>query len=202
MALPDKGKNPSSNENLAFIGKTIKQNWFKEIQERDILLDHENLIAAIRGTIESGVVPLSGDRSTFANIGLTGTAATHVRDGLIGLTNKRVIFYMPKVFNRYEFESYDLDQISSIQFTKGMMKGRIQITAFNDHKTIKWINNMEGKKITEMIQKAVHALKFADKNTENNNLLSDKNPLDILKLRFAKGEISKEEFDEMKSTLE
>ncbi|MBT3762185.1 MAG: hypothetical protein HOF89_06370 [Candidatus Nitrosopelagicus sp.] len=34
------------------------------------------------------------------------------------------------------------------------------------------------------------------------NTSSDDDPLKILKVRFAKGEISKEEYEEMKSTLE
>jgi len=184
---------------IKLIGKGIKQKWFKEMEERNVFLDDEELIAVIGGAIESGIFPLSGDRSTFGSINLTGSTA-NVRDGLIGLTNKRVIFYMPKVLNRYEFESYDLDQISSIQFTKGMIQGRIQITAFNDHKIIKWVDNKDGKIITEMIQEAVHTIKYKDnKKLESNSL---ENPLDILKIRFAKGEISKEEFEDMKSALE
>lgn len=183
-----------------FVGKTIETIWFKEMEKRQVFLENEKIIAAIKGTIESGIRPLSGDRSTFSNIGLLGAVATNARDGLIGLTNKRIIFYMPKILDRYEFESYDLDQISSIQFSKGLHWGRIQITAFNDHKTIKWVDNEEGKTITTMIQKAVHDLKFA-KTGKPQKESGDDDVLKILKLRLAKGEITKEEFEDLKSTL-
>jgi hypothetical protein len=187
-----------------FVGKTVKEIWFKEMEERNIFLKDEKIIAAIRGTIESGRIPFGGDRSTYSNISLGSSTATHVRDGLIGLTNKRVIFYMPKILNRYEFESYTLDQISSVQFTKGLVKGRIQITAFNDYKTIKWVDNEEGKTITTMIQKAVHDLKF--EKDETHHIKSEKSDEDdalkALKLRYAKGEISNKKYEEMKKNLE
>lgn len=188
-------------DDFDFVGKTVKEIWFKEMEEREVFLENEKIIAAIKGTIESGRIPLSGDRSTHTGIGLGGAVATQVRNGLIGLTNKRVVFYMPKILNRYEFESYDLDQISSIQFTKGLMNGRIQITAFNDYKTIKWVDNEEGKTITTMIQKAVHDLKF-NKSEKNQEKESDEDDvLSTLKLRYAKGEINKKQYEKLKKEL-
>ncbi len=190
------------NSDFKFVGKSVKEIWFKEMEERNIFLKDEKLIAAIKGTIESGIIPLRGDRSTFSGISLGQAAATHVRTGLIGLTNKRVIFYMPKILNRYEFESYTLDQISSVQFTKGLVQGRIQITAFNDYKTIKWVNNDEGKTITTMIQDAMHSLKFKKDEPEQKSKKSDGDDfLKVLKLRYAKGEITKKEFEKMKKVL-
>ena len=35
------------------------------------------------------------------------------RSGLIELTNQRVIFYIPKMMNRYEFEAYKLKQVDA-----------------------------------------------------------------------------------------
>lgn len=187
-----------------FIGKTIPKKWFREMEERKIFLAGEKIIAAIKGHIESGRIPLRGDRSTYSGISLTNAAITHVRNGLIGLTNQRVIFYMPKILGRYEFEYYDIDQISSIQFTKGLFSGRIQVTAFNDCKIIKHVKNDEAKTITEMIQKAVQKVKNRKHVV---HLPKTKKPdeddvLKILKLRYAKGEITKKQFEKMKKDLE
>lgn len=190
------------DNDFKFVGKSVKKQWFKEMEERNIFLKDEKIIAAIKGGIESGIVPLRGDRSTYSGITLAQAAVTDVRNGLVGLTNKRVIFYMPKMLNRYEFESYTLDQISSVQFTKGLINSRIQITAFNDHKTIKWVNNEDGKTMTTMIQEAVHKLKFKKEEHEKKVKKSDEDDvLKVLKLRYAKGEITKKEFEKLKKDL-
>lgn len=119
----------------------------------------------------------------------------------MGLTNRRVIFYMPKILNRYEFESYTIDQISSVQFTKGLHRGRIQVTAFNDYKIIKWISNEDGKRITEMIHNAVETIKGRALNKDTREVSKEENPLAVLKMRYARGEITKKKFDEMKKVL-
>lgn len=184
----------SLKKSFEFIGKTVKENWFSEMSERNIFLKDEKIRAAIRGNIESPTIPFGGDRSTYGDMKLS-----HIRDGLIGLTNKRVIFYMPKILNRYEFESYILDQISSVQFTKGLIQGRMQITAFNDYKIIKHIDNEEGKKMTEMLQNTIHDLKF--KKTDAKNDSSDDDILKTLKLRYARGEINRSQFEKLKKDL-
>ncbi len=188
-------QNSINIKEIQFIGKDIKKNWFKEMEEREIFLLDEKLIALIGGIIESRSIPLTGDDPS-----ITKALGTNVREGLIGLTNKRVIFYMPKMLNRYEFESYTLEQISSIQFTKGMINGRIQVTAFNDSKVIKWVDNDGGKIITDMIQKATNIIKFKDQNTNHTSQKDD--PISILKIRYAKGEITREEFEQMKKELD
>ena len=187
----------------SYFGKSLKKNWLDEMKERQILLDNENIIAAIKGDIESPSLPLHGDRSNTRGIGLL-EPIVHVRTGVLGLTNKRVLFYMPKWLNRYEFESYDLDQISSIQFTKGLVSGRIQITAFNDYKIVKWVDNTEGKQITTMIQKSINALKYKESensDSEKNNKPIEDDAMKVLKLRYVKGEITKEEYRDMRKMI-
>jgi len=44
-------------------------------------------------------------------------------------------------------------------------------------------------------------MQFTNRN-KNSNQISKQSPLDILKNRYAKGEISKEEFDRMRKDLE
>jgi putative membrane protein len=46
-------------------------------------------------------------------------------------------------------------------------------------------------------------MQFNNKNqSDNSNMIVKDSPLDILKKRYAKGEISKEQFDQMKKNLD
>ena len=117
-----------------FIGGSVSKKKLDEMLSRGVLIRGETLQAAIWGSIESNRTPLGGARSKHMEIGLaTKAAGMDKRSGLLGLTNHRVIFYMPKMMNRYEFEAYKIKQIDSVQFTKGMRKGRIDIGTANDN---------------------------------------------------------------------
>ena len=122
------------------------------------------------------------------------------RSGLLGLTSQRVIFYMPKMMNRYEFEAYTIDQVDSITFTKGMRKGRIDISIVNNNNVIKHIDNDEGKTIVEMIQNAIQESKKQQGSTVITQ--EKQSPLDALKMKFVNGEITAEEYEKMKKVLE
>ena len=115
------------------------------------------------------------------------------RDGALICTDKRLIYYMPKIFGRWEAETAPLEQISSVHYNKGMFSSRLHITVFNDEKVIKWIRNKDAEKIVEIIN---NELKITKKASISND------PLHELKLRLAKGEISKEEYQELKKIIE
>jgi hypothetical protein len=116
------------------------------------------------------------------------------RDGALVCTTRRLLFYMPKILGRWEVEAAPLEQVSSVHYNKGMVSSRIHITVFNDEKVIKWIRNKDAKIMIDIIENKLKNIKNSGKNAGD--------PLLELKMRLVKGEISKEEYLELKKILE
>jgi len=172
-----------------FIGKGVKEEWIKEIKRR-VLSQNEELIGAIKGSIESEWAPLTSE------IDKSKKGFVVPRNGVLGCTTHKIFFYLPKILGRWESETAPLKQISSIQFTKGLLQGRIHLTVFNDEKVIKWVDNNEGIVITKIIEN------LCQKEREVKGVVQkEEDPLRILKIRYAKGKISREEYESMKKIL-
>ena len=172
------------------------------MKENGVLLVGEELRSAIWGKIESSRIPMMGSRQKDADLQLP---VFNSRNGLLGLTTQRVIFYMPKMMGRYEFEAYEIDQVDSIIFTKGMRKGRINVSIVNNDRVIKGIDNTEGKTIVEHIQTAIQENKRQRQDggaSASQNGSNTQSPMDILKTKFVNGEITEEEFERKKKLLE
>ena len=186
---------------IEYVGSSVKQDKLDKMIERNVLMQGEAIKAVIWGKIESSRIPLEGQRSKDMGVDLIVKATTlDRRSGLIGLTDKRVIFYMPKMMDRYEFEAYDIEQVDSVTFTKGMRRGRIDITIVNSNRVIKHINNDEGHTMVDYIQNAIHEIK--KKQQSPTTVVTEQSPLDALKMKFVNGEITTEEYEKMKSVLE
>ena len=202
--LPDKFTDPNLpspiHEN-SFIGPSVNRKKLDEMFSRGVLGSDETLEAAMWGGIEFGNQLLIGRRSKHKKTDLSDKAVKlSTRSGLMILTNHRIIFYMPKMLNRYEFEAYELKQIDSIRFTKGLRKGRIDITTTNNNRVIKGINNEEGITVVDMIQRAIDKI-----NTQRNAptvVAAAQSPIDVLKMKFINGEITKEEYEEKRKILD
>lgn len=184
-----------------FIGGSVSRKKLDELFSRGVLIGGETLVAAIWGSVESNRMPMGGARSKHSEIDLV-TKATGLdkRSGLLGLTNRRVIFYMPKMMDRYEFEAYKIQQIDTVQFTKGMRKGRVDISTTNSNRIVKGVDNEEGKAIVDLIQQAMEKL---DEQSRAPTVVVDaQDPIKALKMRFVNGEITQEEYEAKKAILE
>ena len=111
-------------------------------------------------------------------------------------TTKKIIIRNPSAFGlRQNIEIYPYDKIIDIKLEKGMFSSRIEINVPGSiyDGIIEAIPKNEAEDLLKIIYSRMKEKKSSS---------SDDDPLTILKKRFAKGEISKEEYEEMKLVLE
>lgn len=120
------------------------------------------------------------------------------RNGVLVATNKRVIFYGKKMLG-YELETIDYQKISSVDYSKGLVYGKLKIyTSGND---IEFETTMEhnARKFMQLIkEEAVSPQKDSTTNTPQKNSIEElKEYKELLDLEI----ITQEEFDAKKKEL-
>lgn len=140
-------------------------------------------------------------------IGLSGiiTNTAGGRTGQLMITSQRIVCSFPGLGLFYEMPH---EMITSFKWDSGFMKGgNFKITWFVNQQSIQvhyQTNNK--KKIVKMLEK----MSYYDKpavlkpwvGQTQENIVDKDNLVSILKTRYVKGEITKEEFDKMKKDLE
>lgn len=173
----------------------------KEIERIKDYLDPDDsvLLVAKQSKYKPGGAVISGGNTIYA-------------------TNKKIIIRNPTMMGlRESVEEIAYDQITSVKLEKGMFSSTVVIRSPGLSEMsrlskasgfIAWGRGEEGqidaipkKKGEQLVRIIKERMAFA-KDSKNNNQSSGDDPLKILKIRYAKGEISKEEYEEMKSALE
>ncbi len=116
---------------------------------------------------------------------------------IIFATTKKIIIRIPPALGlRHNVESYPYEQIVDVKLKKGIFSSAIDINVPDSiyDGYIEAIPKDEAEDLVKLIYE-----KMEEKRGSSPD---DDDPLTILKKRFAKGEISKEEYEEMKSVLE
>jgi len=121
------------------------------------------------------------------------------------VTNQRVIRYSPSGFFglHKDIEDYRYEDMANFKISKGPLFGTIMIShRFNSETLI--LDNLT-KNALNSISKAVEeniGRVRAGTSAKPVQMGSQQDALNVLKLRFARGEITKEQFEEMRHTLE
>ena len=134
-------------------------------------------------------------------------------------TNKKIIIRNPSMLGlRESVEEIPYDKITSVKLEKGMFSSTIVIRSpglselsrmSGSSGLLAWGRNEEGQidaipkdkaeKIVRIIKEKMEEIKLSKEKPQSQ---SNDDPLTILKRRLALGEITKEEYEDLKSTLE
>lgn len=105
---------------------------------KEHLKNGETIIASVMGAYESKIL-----------------GSDTVKNGILVVTENRVVFYGKKLFNGYDMESFPLSNISSIEKSKGFMGSSITVYTSGNSFKLKWINKGDIEKFSEYINSKI-----------------------------------------------
>jgi len=120
------------------------------------------------------------------------------------ITDQRVIRYSPSAMGlRKEFEDYRYEDMANFKVNKGILFATVTISnRFMSQELI--LDNLPNNQIdhiSKIIQDRIRMVKTGQSSGYQIPAAGPENPLNVLKLRLARGEITKEEFAELKKLL-
>jgi len=148
------------------------------------------------------------DEQAMAVIKQSRLKAATTPDSII-ITNQRIIRYSPSSLGLHkEIEDYRYEDIANLKIDKGILFATITLKRrFMSENLI--LDNLPAGQVDyvfRLIQENLRRTSSAPTSVVTTNqqspLTSPDDPLQVLKLRFARGEITKEQFEEMKKVLE
>jgi hypothetical protein len=151
---------------------------------------------------------LLADEQVMAVIKQSRLKAAITPDSII-VTSHRIIRYSPSALGLHkEIEDYRYEDIANLKIDKGIMFATITIKRRFMSEDLVLDNLPRGqadyisKAIQENLRRMSSVTASAVKTGQQTPSSSPEDPLQVLKLRFARGEITKEQFEEMKKALE
>jgi hypothetical protein len=151
---------------------------------------------------------LLADEQVMAVIKQSRFKAAITPDSII-ITNQRIIRCSPSTLGlRKEIEDYRYEDIANLKIDKGILFATITVKRRFMSEDLILDNLQKGQVdyVSRLIQENLRRVSSAPGSPVTTNeqtpLTSPEDPLQVLKLRFARGEITKEQFEEMKRALE
>jgi hypothetical protein len=151
---------------------------------------------------------LLADEQAMAIIRQSRLKAAATPDYII-ITNQRIIRYSPSTLGLHkEIEDYRYEDIANLKIEKGIMFATITLRRRFMSEDLVLDNLPAGKVdyIFKLIQENLKRMSSASVSPATTGQQTSpgppEDPLQVLKLRFARGEITREEFEEMKRVLE
>jgi len=148
------------------------------------------------------------DEQVMALIKQSRLKAAITPDSII-ITNQRIIRYSPSALGLHkEIEDYRYEDIANLKIDKGILFATITVKRrFMSEDLI--LDNLSAgqvdyisRLIHENLRRGSSAPTSLVTTNQQTPLTSPEDPLQVLKIRFARGEITKEQFEEMKKALE
>jgi hypothetical protein len=151
---------------------------------------------------------LLSDEQVMAVVKQSRLKAAITPDSII-VTNQRIIRCSPSALGlRKEIEDYRYEDIANLKIDKGIVfatitaKRRFMSEDLILDKLLKGQADYISRVIQENLRRMSGAAASPVATNQQTPPASPEDPLQVLKLRFARGEITKEQFEEMKRALE
>jgi hypothetical protein len=148
------------------------------------------------------------DEKVLAVIKQSRLKAPITPDSII-VTNQRIIRCSPSALGlRKEIEDYRYEDIANLKIDKGILfatitaKRRFMSEDLILDKLLKGQADYISRAIQENLRRMSGATTSPVTANQQASVAPPEDPLQVLKLRFARGEITKEQFEEMKRALE
>jgi hypothetical protein len=148
------------------------------------------------------------DEQVMAVIKQSRLKAAITPDSII-ITNQRIIRCSPSALGLHkEIEDYRYEDIANLKIDKGILFATITVKRrfMSEDLILDNLPRGQADYISRVIQENLRRMSSATTSLVTTNrqasLTSPEDPFQVLKLRFARGEITKEQFEEMKRALE
>ncbi len=123
----------------------------------------------------------------------------------IVVTDQRIIRYAPSAFGLHkEVETYLYEDMANFAVQKGLMFATMTIRQkmMSDDLVINNLPKGQMDAITKSVNEAIRRTRSAAATPHVAASAPTEDPIKVLKVRLAKGEITKEQFEEMRKLLE
>jgi hypothetical protein len=148
------------------------------------------------------------DEQVMAVVKQSRLRAAATPDSIV-VTNQRIIRCSPSALGlRKEIEDYRYEDIANLRIDKGILFATITAKRrfMSEDLILDKLLKGQADYISMVIQENLRRISGATTSSVTTNpqtaVASPEDPLQVLKLRFARGEITKEQFEEMKRALE
>jgi len=151
---------------------------------------------------------LLADEQAMATIKQSRLKAAITPDSII-ITNQRIIRYSPSTLGlRKEIEDYRYEDIANLKIDKGILFATITVKRrfMSEDLILDNLPKGQADHVSRVIQENLRRVSGAPTSlvaaSQQTPPTSPEDPVQVLKLRFARGEITKEQFEEMKKALD
>ena len=172
----------------AYVGRGVKQGTLDEAKSR-LFASDEKLFCVIKGAAYRDFESRRGRKMRRR------------ASGLLLITSKRAMFYVEKLFGRYDQLVFPYDQISSVYCHKGIIGDELELQVASDKVTIHAVPKGDGDIAAQNIRDMVATMKAQSSLAVAVPQIDIAGQIEKLGKLKEKGLITEEEFERKKNEL-